>query len=147
MNTEYDRSTLLELGFVPFAQWKNDDGGVTYEAHQNIPSDFDTLLEKKDVLYAFVCDNKVLYIGKTRRTIKERLYNYIKSKESSRQSTNIKCLTGIKGLLSHQDGCVEILLFYVDKQLQKLQFGGFPISIASGLEDILIEKFEPSWND
>jgi hypothetical protein len=56
--------------------------------------------------------------------------------------TNQHCHDRIKALLGGGK-CIRILVF---ADLGQLQWGAFPINLAAGLEDSLIEAFQPEWN-
>jgi hypothetical protein len=93
-----------------------------------------------NVLYAFVSANAVLYIGKTTRSLKKRVYGY--ENPGPTQSTNIKVNKFIKETLVKGDP-VEIHAL-ADNGL--LEYGGFHVNLAAGLEDSMIAKLKPKWN-
>ncbi len=82
-----------------------------------------------------------MYIGKTVRTLKERMIGY-KSPDPT-QKTNIKNNKNISELLK-QGIPVRIFVFV---KIENLQYRGIPVDIASGIEDNLIAMIKPKWNE
>jgi hypothetical protein len=126
-----NKERLIELGFREIGYWSKDNDSIEY-----VISNCEDLKHKK-VLYAFIIEDDIKYIGKTARKIKSRLDNY-KNSDSS-QSTNTKCREKI---LDSAPNSVKIWL-YIPMKLQTL---GFNINLAAGLEDSLIKQLEPEWN-
>lgn len=93
-----------------------------------------------NVLYAFVSEGKVLYIGKTVRSLKQRMYNYQKPGPS--QSTSIRGHKLIKDAVA-LGKTVEV---YALPDNGLLHYGGFHVNLAAGLEDALIATLKPVWN-
>ncbi|WP_339631447.1 GIY-YIG nuclease family protein [uncultured Sneathiella sp.] len=123
---------LTEVGFQKVGFWKLKDGHVDFELN----SQENTI----NVLYAFVCEGEVMYIGKTIQPLRKRMYGYLRPGKS--QSTNIKNRDNILASLVAGKG-VEIFAL-PDNGLQN--YGGFHINMAAGLEDSLISSLSPSWN-
>lgn len=123
---------LSDIGFEKVGYWQ--------AVEDQIEPKLTRLENAERVLYAFVCDGNVKYIGKTARSLSQRLSGY-KSPGPS-QSTNIKNNANIRDLLS-QDRLVEIWAF-ADKE--DLRVGEFRVNLAAGLEDDLIAKVQPPWN-
>lgn len=71
---------LESMGFRKCGDWMLKAGGLkcALKDHASAPN----------VLYAFVSEGNVLYIGKTVRSLKQRMYNYQKPGPS--QSTSIR---------------------------------------------------------
>ncbi|WP_412554132.1 GIY-YIG nuclease family protein [Shimia sp. MIT1388] len=105
-----------------------------------IELDLARLAHAERVLYAFVVNDEVMYIGKTRRTLKKRLYGY--QNPGPTQSTNIKNNAKIHEALC--DGNLVEIWALVDSA--QLRVGEFRIDLAAGLEDDLITKICPPWN-
>ena len=61
---------LIEIGFEPTGHWKIEGDLLKFELLQNA--------QQKNVLYAFVCDGEIMYIGKTVQTLKKRMSGYAK---------------------------------------------------------------------
>jgi hypothetical protein len=123
---------LTEIGFQFAGKWVLKDDGIDFELN-----DFGT---KKSVLYAFVVSNKVMYVGKSKRTLQERMNNY-KNNDAS-QTTNVKNSVKIKNCIDKNTD-VNIYAFS-DPRL--LCYGRFFINLPAGLEDSIIEALQPEWN-
>ena len=79
MNSGIDK--LLEIGFKKVGSWNIIKG----EIQHNIS----THLDQKNILYAFVSNREIKYIGKTIRSFKRRMYNYHRPGKSMRTSIRI----------------------------------------------------------
>ncbi len=123
---------LLEIGFQYAGNWSLNDEQISYtiKHHEH----------DKNVLYAFVCNGEVMYIGKTTQRLTKRLSGY--QKPSNTQTTNQKNNANILSLLNNGEP-VDIFVF-VSNGL--LKYGDYPINLAAGLEDILIDRINPHWN-
>ena len=123
---------LLNIGFVHAGKWnlKNNNLNVELIGHQ----------KSKNVLYSFVSDGVVKYIGKTILELTKRMYGYQNPGPS--QSTNIRISLKIKELLSSNNS-VDILVL---PENSFLKYGDFKINLAAGLEDTLIYEINPEWN-
>ena len=123
---------LLEIGFVPACHWilENDKLKCELTRHST----------QKNILYAFVCDGQVKYVGKTTRALAIRMSGY-KTPEKT-QTTNINNHRRIKEFLS-DDVAVEILTL-PDSGL--LHYGQFHLNLAAALEDAIIRVIDPEWN-
>ena len=124
---------LKSLGFEKAGEWVLQDGGLKNIIYQHS--------EKKNILYSFVVDGDIKYIGKTVRTFNQRMYNY--HKPGSDQKTNLD--KNSKLIKSLKDGkIVEIYLWY-DRDPRKYN-NLIYINLAAGLEDSMIAEFECEWN-
>lgn len=93
------------------------------------------------LLYAFVSGDVVKYVGKTTQSLKQRMQGY--RRPGPTQLTNRRVHEEIQELLV-ADQPVEI---YILASEHPLQYGEFRINIAAGLEDDIIEKLKPPWNE
>lgn len=123
---------LLEIGFKPAGHWSLDGENLVLELSRQ--------QSQKNVLYSFVCDGEVKYVGKTTRTLLQRMAGY--RKPGSTQSTNIRNHGKIKEQLA-SGAAVEILAL-PDNGL--LHYGAFHVNLAAGLEDDIIRTINPEWN-
>mgnify|MGYP002331974286 CR=1 FL=1 len=124
---------LEKIGFIHIGHWSMKDDKLIL----NVTIDKDV----KNILYAFVINKKVMYVGKTTNTLQKRFSGYIDP--GSTQNTNIKVNGRIKSKLSDNKK-VQIYAF-VDNQL--LKYGDFNINLAEGLEKSIIDSLEePFWN-
>lgn len=124
---------LLKIGFTQVGFWAlSIDNEVEYTLNSNHNT--------KDLLYSFISNGEIKYIGKTIQTLDNRMYGY--ENPGPTQSTNIRVNGLVKNLLIH-DRPVDIFVL-ADNGL--LSFGGFRINMAAGLEDTLIKEIDPEWN-
>lgn len=130
--TKENLSILFSLGFEKVGYWNisNDSLDFHLSKHQR----------EKEVLYAFISDQNVLYIGKTVRTLQQRLYGYKNPGPSQR--TNIKNHDRIKESIADRSK-IDI---YVFTPKDDVEYKGIKLTLAAGLEDNLIRKLRPSWN-
>lgn len=123
---------LLAMGFRQAADWRLEPSGLEclFQEHASA----------QKILYAFVSDRTVLYVGKTVKTLKQRMYGYRRPVPT--QSTNIKGNRLILELLN-AGRTVEV---YALPDHGLLYYGGFHINLAAGLEDSLVATLKPAWN-
>lgn len=95
---------------------------------------------QKNILYAFVCDGQVKYVGKTVRSLAIRMSGY--RTPGKTQTTNINNHRYIKELLSL--GVAVEILALPDSGL--LHYGQFHLNLAAGLEDSIVQVINPEWN-
>lgn len=123
---------LIDIGFRPVGRWTMQDGCIRVSLTE--------LAHVSNILYAFVVNDEVLYVGKTTQKLQTRLYRY--QNPGPRQSTNIKANYLISELLNAGQS-VEVLAL-PDNGL--LHFGIFHLNLAAGLEDSIIRTIRPKWN-
>lgn len=123
---------LLDIGFELSGHWFVSDGRLDFKLARNAT--------RSNILYAFVNDGEVLYVGKTVRTLSMRMSNY--RRPSKTQSTNISNNGRIRALLDVGDA-VDILSL-PDSGL--IHYGKFHLNLAAGLEDSIIRTLDPPWN-
>ena len=93
-----------------------------------------------NVLYAFTSSDELLYIGKTTIALRDRMYQYQRPGPSQR--TNIRVNSAIAELLK-SGGTIEI---YALPDTGEMEYRGFHLNLAAGLEDSLISELDPKWN-
>lgn len=123
---------LTKVGFRRVGEWKLDT--------ETLSCILEDLASSRNVLYAFVEGNTVLYIGKSVRSLKQRLYGYERPGPS--QGTNAKANALIREAL----GTKRRIEVYAFADPGQLTHGGFRVNLAAGLEDSLIEVLKPAWN-
>jgi len=123
---------ILDIGFRYVGNWHLNDGVLDFSLKSHSTS--------RNVLYAFICNGEIKYIGKTIQQLQKRLYGY--KKPASTQSTNINNNSNIQSLLNSGEP-VDIFIL-PDNGL--LNYGGFSLNLAAGLEDSLISTIKPKWN-
>jgi hypothetical protein len=123
---------LLEIGFEPAGHWilENDKLKCELTRHST----------QKNVLYAFVCDGQVKYVGKSLRALAVRMAGY--RTPSKTQTTNINNHRRIRELLS--EGVAVEILALPDSGF--LHYGQFHLNLAAALEDDIIRVIDPEWN-
>lgn len=123
---------LLNIGFVSIGHWTLNYDAIKY----SLTSHHTTT----NVLYSFISNGDIKYIGKTKMQLSQRMYGYQNPGPS--QTTNIRVNAAIKNLLDN-DQPVDIFIL-TDNGL--LIYGDFRINLAAGLEDTLIYEINPDWN-
>lgn len=122
---------LLELGFVEQGEWLLNNDSLDYNIMQS--------LENRSLLYCFVVNNVPKYIGVTRKGLNNRLYQY--KNPSVSQSTNTRINNYIQNTLNESR-----VIIYTLVDEGQLNYYGFSINIAHGLEYNLITQYDPEWN-
>jgi hypothetical protein len=125
-------SRLEEIGFRRVGRWSADRGAP--EAL------LDQLRTQSDVLYAFVSDRQVLYVGKTRMALGRRMYGYQRPGPSQR--TNLACHAYIRDWLA----TAQSLNVFARPEDGVSRIGSFAVSQAAALEDAIIRELRPPWN-
>ena len=123
---------LIEIGFQQAGHWRLEDGRLVAELSR--------LATQRNILYAFICNGEVKYIGKTASTLAGRMRGYRNPAET--QTTNIRNNSRIREILE-ADGTVDI---YALPDNGLLHYGAFHLNLAAGLEDDLIRVINPEWN-
>ena len=123
---------LREIGFELAGEWKLS---TTRPVFEEIP-----LNPHQGVLYAFVSGETVLYVGKTTRTLRQRMNGYRYPHETQR--TNVNCGAKVAELLANG----EPLQVFVRHQKNESRIGSFLINEAAALEDSIIREINPPWN-
>ena len=123
---------LIDLGFELAGEWLLIDGQLSYKLSKH--------QQAQNILYAFISDEDVKYIGKSTRSLDRRMYNY-KNADSS-QPTNYGNHRRLKQLL--EIGTQVQIFAFVNQE--PLAYRGIPINLAAGLEDELIKRLTPPWN-
>jgi hypothetical protein len=123
---------LLEIGFEPAGHWVLENQALSFELVRHS--------SQRNVLYAFICDGHVKYVGKTVRSLATRMAGY--KRPGPTQSTNIRNHARIMQVLA-LGAAVEILVL-PDNGL--LHYGKFHLNLAAGLEDDIIRLLNPEWN-
>lgn len=120
------------MGFLKCGSWLLRNGQLACDLKEHG--------QDQNVLYAFVCNGEVVYIGKTTQSLKKRMYGYLKPGPT--QSTNIKGNEQIQAALEAE----KLLEIYTLPDNGLLYYGGFHVNLAAGLEDSLLKQLQPVWN-
>jgi hypothetical protein len=132
--------SLYAIGFRSAARWIISGQSLSYEFHEETRLQLCPLFDVSNALYAFCRNDDVLYIGKTTQSLRRRMLGYCRPGQS--QGTNLRCNSNIREMLADGQN-ISILVF---TPLNQLQYAGFEINLAAGLEDSLIRRFNPPWN-
>jgi len=128
---------LVAIGFRQAGRWTlaNQVLRLTLEP---------AIVHEQNVLYAFVVNGVLMYVGKTTQSLIKRMQGYRSPASNSERggSTNIKNNRNIIDAL-RAGANVDI---YVLHALPIQQHGEFAVNVAAGLEDSIINKLAPSWN-
>jgi len=122
-------------------QWDSEsveNGGLKVASSSPI---YLTIRPAPNVLYAFVSLDAVLYVGKTVRSLKDRMSGY--RNPVATQSTNIKVNKLIKETLA--EGATVEIHALPDNGL--LYYGGFHVNLAAGLGRQYDHQLKPKWNN
>ena len=123
---------LLQIGFVPVGNWYVEDGNLRCALIRHA--------EQSNILYAFVLDGDIAYVGKTTRSLAARMAGYRRPAETQR--TNQRNHRSILDAIA-KGSTVEILAL-PDSGL--MHYGQFHMNLAAALEDDIIRKLNPPWN-
>lgn len=123
---------LVEIGFVKAGEWKIVDGCLSA-----LLTDCGSTA---NILYAFISNDDVHYVGKSKQTLKKRLYGY--QNPGPTQYTNIKCKKLIRELLTNGKS----VHIYALPDDATRYVGSFHLNLAAGLEDSIIATLKPRWN-
>lgn len=140
MDERLDIESLYTIGFSLVARWVASGDYLNYEFEPETANEVAPLFRLENALYSFCQGNEVLYIGKTTRSLAKRFSGYCKPGQS--QVTNKRCHLKIKDCIARGE-TISILVF---TPINLLQYAGFSLNLAAGLEDALINRFDPPWN-
>jgi len=122
---------LADLGFEKAGEWLLVASRPSFR--------LDRHLTARKVLYAFVSGTTVMYVGKSVRSLEQRMTGY--QSPGPTQRTNIRVQASITDLL--KSGAVLDIWVFVGEQMK---YRGFEVSLAAGLEDAIVEALQPPWN-
>lgn len=123
---------LLDIGFEKAGSWALVDNVLK--------PNIDKYLSENNILYAFIVDGEVKYVGKTTQTLLKRMGGYIYPGPT--QTTNIKNKANILNALN--DGYSVDIFVLADNGL--MHYGIFHLNLSAGLEDSIIRELSPAWN-
>lgn len=123
---------LLQIGFEQVGSWRLRDATLAL--------DLTRMNGQRNVLYAFVQGEAVLYVGKTTNSLERRLGGYLRPSDTQR--TNVRNNAALLELLRREKS-VDIFA-WADPGMHRI--GEFHLNQAAGLEDSIIEVVAPPWN-
>ena len=123
---------LLEIGFERAGYWElvDDEPQVEVQRYANAAN----------VLYAFVSDRELLYIGRSGRSLQLRMRGYQNGgpPRSTRERNRERIIAML--VIGHP------IDLYVMPDPGNLHYGSFRVNLAAGLQYSLIEALNPPWN-
>jgi hypothetical protein len=123
---------LLRIGFEPAGHWVLEGDRLRFELNRDAT--------ENNILYAFVCDGEVKYVGKTVQVLSARMMGY--KNPAPTQTTNVRNHALIREQL--QAGVAVEIYALPDSGLH--HYGAFHLNLAAGLEDSIIQVLQPPWN-
>lgn len=123
---------LLEIGFQVAGEWLLEDNALRIEFRQ--------YAEQRNILYAFVCDGEVKYVGVSTQSLRKRMAGY--RSPGPKSTTNIRNNRQIRDLLAN--GVAVEIFVLPDSGL--MHYGPFHLNLAAGLEASIIATLRPEWN-
>ncbi len=123
---------LLQIGFQPAGHWSINQDKLTFELTRHSTAN--------NILYAFVCNGLVKYVGKSVQPLAKRMAGY--RTPGGSQPTNVRCHGLIRAQL--REGVAVQILALPDNGL--MHYGQFHLNLAAGLEDDIIRVLSPDWN-
>lgn len=130
-NDSWHLKELHKIGFQHIGEWCQLGDQMTYSIFESG--------DRSDVLYSFVVDGTIVYLGHTKRSLSHRMNAYHKNTGDSGIERNHYY---IQGLLKRGKDVQIYALF----DPGTLHFGGHKISLTAGIETSLKEHFRPIWN-
>ncbi|MDN7445649.1 GIY-YIG nuclease family protein [Burkholderia cepacia] len=123
---------LLAIGFQVAGEWRLEHDALRIAFRQHA--------EQCNILYAFVGDGEVKYVGVSSQTLRKRMGGYLSPGPTS--TTNIRNNHNIRNLLA-QNVAVEV---YALPDSGLMHYGPFHLNLAAGLEGSIIAMLRPEWN-
>lgn len=128
---------ISELGFKKVGYWHFVGEQLDFHVDPDAR-------DEKNLLYAFITNGVLAYVGKTTQLLKDRLQRYKTPAKNGQSggSTNIKNNKNIRAKLLAGES-VEIHVFLTKEENS---LAGFSVNLAAALEDSLINELRPPWN-
>lgn len=123
---------LRSLGFMEMGSWEPHQGRIRFNLELSTGN--------TSVLYAFCINEEVMYLGKTTRSLMQRMQNYQTPGVS--QATNIRN----NGLIMEAIEAGKTVMILGLEENGELTYRGVEVSLIDGLEPVLIKRLKPSWN-
>ena len=124
---------LKAIGFYECGEWAIESNRLVVKIR--------ACPDENNILYAFVIDEAVMYIGKSVRGFRARMHGYQNPHESQR--TNFRNNTNLVSKI----GSGSHVAIYVFQDKEQRRYGEFRINLAAGLEDSLVDGLKPPWNN
>ncbi|GHT96900.1 hypothetical protein FACS1894141_7440 [Spirochaetia bacterium] len=118
---------LVGMGFVKVGDWVLQGNGIDFSLQKES--------DKNKVLYSFIENNTIVYIGQSTNTLHKRMYQY--KNPDSTQETNVRVNDKIKKSLK-EGKRIEIYAIEYDDSFAK--------DLLIETETRLIDSKRPIWN-
>jgi hypothetical protein len=129
---------ILKIGFKNVGFWQRHNRNPDWIFFESR-----TVAPHPHTLYAFVIDGDVMYVGKTSKTLKGRMGNYMRAAtQQAKDSTNARNARNILSAL--RAGQTVDIYALPDEELH--HYGAFHLNLAAALEDSIIAVLNPEWN-
>ncbi len=123
---------LQEIGFELAGEWLLEEDGPVIEVRRYGAA--------ANVLYAFVSDHELLYIGRSGRSLGIRMQGYeLGGPARSVRARNRERIIGML-MLDQQ------VALYAMPDPGAMLYGSFRVNLAAGLQHSLIDALDPPWN-
>jgi hypothetical protein len=123
---------LQEIGFELAGEWLLEEHGPCIEVRRYGAA--------ANVLYAFVSDNELLYVGRSGRALSARMEGYeLGGPARSVRARNRERIVGML-MLDQQ------VALYAMPDPGAMLYGSFRVNLAAGLQHSLIDALDPPWN-
>jgi hypothetical protein len=136
---------IEKLGFKKVGKWerdKDEDEEIFFVDERDEKEQ-----KQKELVYAFVANGVVMYIGQTEKTLQERMGNYEKTYKS--QGRNFRGNEQIKDALNENHKEVLVYAISLDEiRTKKINMVGEEIGLTTtdAFEKIAIGTINPEWN-
>jgi len=127
---------LKQIGFIRCGDWYVIDGKLTFflSKHQC----------DSHIIYAFISDDEVFYIGHSTRTLHLRMTGYKNpGQRENGQRTDMRCNKYIKEIL---DKGRKVDIYVLKHEDCFIDVGEFRVNYTLCLEQCLIGSIKPKWN-
>jgi len=123
---------LQEIGFDTAGEWLLEDAAPRIEVRR--------YANAVNVLYAFVNETEVLYIGRSARSLRQRMDGY--ESGGPARSTRARNRERIVAMLMLD----QPVTLYAMADPGNLIYGSFRVNLSAGLQHSLIQVLDPPWN-
>lgn len=123
---------LTHVGFKEVGYWFISQNGIDFHLEDK--------KNETDILYAFIANGQVMYIGKSIQSLYKRMSLYKFGNESQRTNSRNK-----QEIIKFLEKGISINI-YAFIPCVDLKYQDISINIAASLEDNLIKKIKPEWN-
>lgn len=145
---------LKNVGFKKVGLWKLQSPEKNSRNNNTISFYFDTSRDlcysTENCAYSFVCNQDVLYIGKTNQGLARRMAAYSGTSNALNASHRDRKTLSDRHKVEYLIELLkknELIEIYALHQLEPLAYKGINLNLIAGIEDPLIEKIRPTLNE